>query len=172
MEKLVQRHNRREQAGLDDCDNEICASTQFLQIQKIELIDIQESPERYCNVLSVFGFSSAKYDLNLFKCYLLSILFNERDIEPTVIKKANNFMSFEFYDIQLLDILNFLGGVTSLDSLLKAYKTSETKGFFPTNDLITLAKYRLQNFPLMKLFRVNFVAVTLLEPNTRTMLIY
>ena len=34
LEKLTQRHNRREQADLDDCDNEICASTQFLQIQK------------------------------------------------------------------------------------------------------------------------------------------
>ena len=35
LEKLTQRHNRREQADLDDCDNVICASTQSLQIQKI-----------------------------------------------------------------------------------------------------------------------------------------
>ena len=39
LEKLTQRHNRREHARFDmsqnDCDNEICASTQFLQIQKI-----------------------------------------------------------------------------------------------------------------------------------------
>ena len=27
--------------------------------------------------------------------------------------------------------MNFLGGATSLDSFLKAYKTAETKGFFP-----------------------------------------
>ena len=27
--------------------------------------------------------------------------------------------------------MNFLGGATSLDSFLKAYKTEETKGFFP-----------------------------------------
>ena len=27
--------------------------------------------------------------------------------------------------------MNFLGGATSLDSFLKAYKTSETKGLFP-----------------------------------------
>ena len=27
--------------------------------------------------------------------------------------------------------MNFLRGATSLDSFLKAYKTSETKGFFP-----------------------------------------
>ena len=34
LEKLTQRHNRREQAHLDDCDNELCTSIQFLQIQK------------------------------------------------------------------------------------------------------------------------------------------
>ena len=127
LEKLTQRHNRREQADLDDCENEICVSTQFLQIQKNQLIDLQESVERYCNVLPVFGFNSAKYDLNLIKSYLPPFLVNERDIEPTVIKKANQFISFKFVDIQLLDIINFLGGAASLDSFLKAYKTSETK---------------------------------------------
>ena len=40
-------------------------------------------------------------------------------------------MSFKFGDVQLLDIMNFLGGATSLESFLKAYKTAETKGFFP-----------------------------------------
>ena len=131
LEKLTQRHNRREQADLDDCDNEICASPRFLQIQKSRINDLQESLERYCNVLSVFGFNSAKYDRNLIKSYLLPILFNERDLESTVIKKANQFISFNFGDIQLLDMMNFLGGVTSLDSFLMAYKTSETKRFFP-----------------------------------------
>ena len=39
LEKLTQRHNRRESTRFDisqdDCDSETCASTQFLQIQKI-----------------------------------------------------------------------------------------------------------------------------------------
>ena len=52
-------------------------------------------------------------------------------MEPTVIKKTNQFLPFKFGDVQLLDIMNFLGGATSLDSFLKAYKTSENKGFFP-----------------------------------------
>ena len=131
LEKLIQRHNRREQVDLDDCDNETCASTHFLQIQKNQLTDLQESLEGYCNVLPVFRSNSAKYDLNLIKSYLLPILINERDIETTVIKKTNQFISFNFGDIQLLDTMNFLGGATSLDSFLKAYKTSETKRFFP-----------------------------------------
>ena len=94
LEKLTQRHNRPEQADLNDFDNEIRASTQLLQIQRNQLIDLQESLERYCNVLPVFGFNSAKYDLNSIKSCLLPILVNERDIEPTVIKKANQFISF------------------------------------------------------------------------------
>ena len=140
--------------------------------KKNQLIGLQESLELFCNVLPVFGFNSAKYDLNLIKSYLLPILINEEDIEPTVIKKANQFISIKFGDFQLLDLMNFLGGATSLNSFVKAYKTSETKGFSPTNDLITLTKGKIQNFPHMTAFTVNFVAVTLLKPNTRTMLIY
>ena len=115
----------------DDYDYEISTSTQFLQKQWNQLFDLQASLERYCNVLPVFGFNSAKNDLNLIKSYFLPILVNERDHEPTDIKRANQFISFKFGYIQLLDILNFLGGATTLDSFLKAYRTSETKGFFP-----------------------------------------
>ena len=48
-----------------------------------------------------------------------------------MIKKTNQFASFKFGDVQFLEILNFLGGATSVDSYLEAYQTSETKGFFP-----------------------------------------
>ena len=100
-------------------------------MQKNQLIELQKHLERYCNVLPVFGFNSAKYDINLIKSYLLPILINERNMEPTVIKKANQFVAFKFGDVQLLDLLNFLGEATSLESFLKAYKTAETNRFFP-----------------------------------------
>ena len=112
-------------------EEEIDMSTQFLQIQKNQLLELQQHFGRYVSILPVFGFNSGKYDLNLIKSYLLPYLIHERDIQPTVIKKANHFVSFKFGDVQFLDILNFLGGATSLDSFLKAYKTNETKGFFP-----------------------------------------
>ena len=136
LEQLNQRSNRAESVSnfVDDCiveKEERDLSTQFLQMQKNQLIDLQEHFERYCNVLPVFGFNSAKYDVNLIKSYLLPILVNERHIEPTVIMKANQFVSFKFGDVQLLDIMNFLGAATNLDSFLRAYKTTETKGFFP-----------------------------------------
>ena len=137
LESLNERRCRNqrvfefEDQCFEDDNEEKDASTQFLQMQKNQLIELQEHLERYCNVLPMFGFNSAKYDINLIKSYLLPILINERNMEPTVIKKANQFVSFKFGDVQLLDIMNFLGGATSLDSFLKDYKTAETKVFFP-----------------------------------------
>ena len=53
LEKFTQRHNRREQADLYDWDNETWSSTQFLQVQKKQLIDIQE----YLKVIAMFYLS-------------------------------------------------------------------------------------------------------------------
>ena len=91
LEQLNRRRNRAERVSnfVDDCiveEEEKDLSTQFLQMQKNQLFDLQEHFERYCNVLPIFGFNSGKYDINLIKSYLLPILVNERDIEPTVIK--------------------------------------------------------------------------------------
>ena len=69
--------------------------------------------------------------MNLIKSFLIPILINERNMDPTLIKKTNQFVSFQLGDVQLPDIMNFLGGATSLDSFLETYKASETKGFFP-----------------------------------------
>ena len=137
LESLNERRCRKQRVFefedhcFEDNNEEKGASTQFLQMQKNQLIELQEHLECYCNVLPVFGFNSAKYDINLIKSYLLPVLINARNMEPTVIKKANQFVSFKFGDVQLLDIMNFLGGATSLDSFLKAYKTAETENFFP-----------------------------------------
>ena len=69
----------------EDDNEEKDASTQFLQKQKNQLIELQEHLERYYNVLPVFGFNSAKYNIKLIKSYLLPILINERNMEPIVI---------------------------------------------------------------------------------------
>ena len=87
---------------------------------------------------------------------MLPILVNERDIEPTVVKKANQFISFKFGDNQLLDMMNFLGGATSLDSFLKAYKTSETKGFFPYERFDHSDKMQNTELPPCDTFYSNF----------------
>ena len=90
-------------------------STQFLRIQKNQLIDLKQHLERDVIILPVFGFNSSRYDLNLIKPYLIPYLICDKEIEPTVIKKANDFISFKFGDAQFLDIMKFLGGATTLD---------------------------------------------------------
>ena len=118
----------------DECiedSEEADMSTQFLRIQKNQLIDLKQHLERYINTLTVFGFNSGRYDLNLIKSYLIPYLIRDKEQETSVIKKANDFISFKFGDVQFLDIMKLLGGATTQDSFLKAYKASETKGFFP-----------------------------------------
>ena len=107
------------------------ASKKFLRYQQKQLLDLQCHFNNYVDTLPVFGFNSGKYELNLIKSYLIPHLLNDKAITPTVIKKTNQFISFKFGDIQFLDIVNFLGGATTLDSFLKAYQSKETKGYFP-----------------------------------------
>ena len=106
-------------------------STQFLRIQKNQLIILKQHLERYANTLPVFGFNSGRYDLNLIKSYLIPYLIRDKEQETSVIKKANDLISFKFRDVQFVDIMKFLGGATTLNSFLKTYRASETKSFFP-----------------------------------------
>ena len=74
LEKLTQGHKQQELVTTfdmrqNDCENKNWACTRFLLIQKNQLDDIQKSMERFCNVLTVFGFSSEKLDLNFLKSY-------------------------------------------------------------------------------------------------------
>ena len=62
---------------------------------------------------------------------MLLLRVNERGIEPILIKKANQFVSFKFGNVQLLHILKFPGRTKSIDSFLRSYKTTESKGYFP-----------------------------------------
>ena len=55
-----QRRFELEDHCFEDDNEEKDASTQVLQMQKNQLIELQEHLERYCNVLPVFGFNSAK----------------------------------------------------------------------------------------------------------------
>ena len=119
MELLNERRSKREttftfqdesfQAKSEEKD----VSTQFLHVQRNPLIELQDHFERYCTVLPVLGFNSGKSEINLIKRYFLPILVEDKNIEPNVIKTVNQYVSFKFGDVQLLDILNFLGGATN-----------------------------------------------------------
>ena len=54
--------------------------THLLQTQKNQPIDLQDHLKRYCSVVLIFGFNSAKYDVNLIESNLRPLLVNERKI--------------------------------------------------------------------------------------------
>ena len=93
----------------------------------MKFLHLQKSLEDNKLALPIFLFNSSRSDLNLIKS-CLSILNNEKNLEPRVIKKTNQFISLKFGNVQMLVILNF---TITLDLLLKVYETPETKGFFP-----------------------------------------
>ena len=95
------------------------------------LSNLRQDFESYYSTLPVFGFNSSRYDLSLIKEYLLHHLLIERNVVPKVIRTGNKYIGMNFLGLQFLDILNFLGGATTLDNFLKAYGASEEKGFFP-----------------------------------------
>ena len=174
LEKPTQRHNRREQIDLDDCGNETCTLNQFLRIKKKQLIDLQEHWNRFCNVLPIFGFNSAKKnDPDLKKSYFIPIPVNERNLEPTVMKKANQFISLNLVIFSCWMLWVSLEAQQVLSPSWKHTKLKKHKDSSPTNRLITPTKCRIQNFRCMMLFTVNFAAVkpnALSKPNTLTIL--
>ena len=58
----------------------------------------------------------SQFNQNLFATHF----FNEQKVEPTVINKANQVISFKILNFELMDIGKFHAGTTSLDFLLKA----------------------------------------------------
>ena len=66
--------------------------------------------------------------------------------------------------------MNFLSGATSIDSFFKAYKTSETKKYLPPQLVWSPLQMQNAEFSHRTLFTANFVALTLLKHNIRTML--
>ena len=104
------------------------------------LSNLRQDFENYYNTIPVFGFNSSRYDLNLIKEYLLHHLLIEKNVVPKVIRTGNKYIGMNFLGLQFLDILNFLGGVTTLDNFLKAYGASEEKGFSLMSGLTVLKK--------------------------------
>ena len=80
-EKLTQHHIRREQArrsdmSEDDSANNNKASFHFLQIQKNQTINLQESLEPSCKNFTFVWFQERRNGLNLIKSYFIPFPVN------------------------------------------------------------------------------------------------
>ena len=91
-----------------------------MHLQKHQFFEFHYLFQRYCHTLPVSFCNSAKYDLFLIKACLVSTFVFKQDIEQMVMQKVNQYISFKFGNENLLDFLNFLGGVTTIDTLPEA----------------------------------------------------
>ena len=172
LEKLTQRHNRGEPADLDDCDNKTCTSTQFLQVQKKQLIDLQEHLELYCNVLPIFGFNSAKCYLNIIKSYLWPNLLTNVTLNLLISRKRTSLSRPKLVIFSCWILWIFVEAQQVLIPSWRHTNLQRQKDSSPTNALITPTKCRIQNFLRIILSTVNFAAATLLKSNIQTILNY
>ena len=120
-------------------------------------------------ILPVFGFNSAKYDLNLFNSYLLPILMSERDIEPTVIKKANQSISSSVSRLVIfsswLKWMNEERRVLILSWNLT--KLQRPKVISLTNGLMTSKNCKIQNLLRIEVSSVKSAVATPSKQNTQ-----
>ena len=104
---------------------------------------LKERLESFLQQLVVMEFNSGKYDINLAKTELISLL---RPQITFVIKRQNDYMCISTKLLRFLDLMNYLAPHTSYSGLLKAYSVPENKGFFSYSFLDGLDKL---NFPAL-----------------------
>ena len=144
----------------------------FLNQRKRDSLNLQESLDNYLSTFPVLGFNSAKYDLNLLKSYLIPFLIIEKGLQPRVIKQTNQFISFKFGNVQMLDIMKFIGGSTTLNSFLKAYESFKTKNYSPMNGSTVHQNLTMNNFHDTQIFSASSEIKILWKPILKSSKIY
>jgi hypothetical protein len=84
----------------------------------------------WCDQVTVLGFNSGKYDLNLIHNYFVSELTDKYAVAK-VAKNGQRTMFIITKELKFLDVINYLGPGTSYESWVKAYDCRQTKSFFP-----------------------------------------
>ena len=132
----VYNEGQKELEGLSDDGKKSLISR--WESTRDKLTSLLGSLYHYCRQIPVFGFNSAKYDLNLVKAHLIPWL--RKDVCPqkdqdtcdvSVIKKGSTYIQIGARRFKFLDISNYLAGGVSYSAFLKAYKIEEAKSYFP-----------------------------------------
>ena len=100
----------------------------------------------------------------MIQAYLSPTYLNKREIEPIVIKEADQFVSFMFGFAQFLDNMNFLDGTTIFVSVPKNFRFS----FFLYECINHLDKLINAEIPLYEIFYNMFRNGQLLKKTTET----
>ena len=89
---------------------------------------LEKQLQTWLRQLTVIGFNSGKYDLNVVKKFFVPLLIHNN---AAVIKRQNTFMCFSTTNLKFLDVTQYLAPGVSYDKYLKAYGCELQKGHFP-----------------------------------------
>ena len=99
--------------------------------------------DQYLSVIPIVSFNGQKYDVNVMKAELLSILIeedpaseDESDAIRLTTKRNSSMACFESAHLRFVDLTNFIAPESNYAGYLKAFGVVELKGFFPANGLI------------------------------------
>ena len=92
-------------------------------------------------------------------------MIRDKEQGTSVIKKANDFISFKFGNVQFFEVMKFLGQTSTLDSFLKAQKASKTNRFFPYDWFDNPDKLDFPHLPSYKAFFSKFRNNSLQDKN-------
>ena len=81
---------------------------------------LKEKLDQRLRVLTLCGFNSGKYDLNLVRAYLFKWL-KQAGYQPSIIKRDNNYLMISTNKFRFWDISNFIAVGHSYESYLKAF---------------------------------------------------
>ena len=107
---------------------------------------LKEKLEQRLRVLTLCGFNSGKYDLNLVRAYLFKWL-KQAGHQPSIIKRDNNYLMISTNKFRFLDISDFIVVGHSYEYYLKAFDVPDSKGFFPYEWFDSAKKLKESSLP-------------------------
>ena len=148
--------SEEEQDSLSDTPGLSCWQNKTLSLIRIEssllrqLKVLQEKLTIFTDSLPIFGFNSAKYDLNIILAQLIKGLEIDQQKSPNIIKKNQTYQMIETQEFRFLDISSFPG--ISYSKFLHMQGLQEKKFFFPYEFLDDPRKLEYDRLPSIEHF--------------------
>lgn len=107
---------------------------------------LQASLKDHLAELTVVGFNSGKYDLNVLKDLLIPLLVQKKGVK-LAIKRHQAYLALKTGSLTFIDISNFLAPRCSYAEFLEAYNCEKAKGYFPHEWMDSLKKLDNPSIP-------------------------
>ena len=158
-EKVWDVCDRTEEVEVLEKVQELMGSPKGIWESRKSMCKIESELERYLYVIPVVSFNGQKYDVNVMKAELLSILIeedpaseDESDAIRFTTKRNSSMACFESAHLRFVDLTNFIAPESNYAGYLKAFGVVELKGFFPYQWVDPLDKLKFESLPPQEAF--------------------